>query len=154
MKCENCGKNEVSFVYQSNINGKREEKHLCADCARKLGYADGILAQQRRMMRGMESLFDDSFFGGSLLGDFFGEDLFDDFFREMPALGSGTQEETPKAEEKTVSEEESGRFAQIRQRNALRHELKKAIHEENFERAAEIRDELRALEGKDENKAS
>ena len=168
MKCENCGKNEVSFVYRSNINGKREEKHLCADCARKLGYADGILAQQRRMMRGMESLFDDSFFGGSLLGDFFGErtalngrrnrffgeDLFDDFFREMPALGSGTQEETPKAEEKTVSEEESGHFAQIRQRNALRHELKKAIHEENFERAAEIRDELRALEGKDENKAS
>ena len=48
----------------------------------------------------------------------------------------------------------SGHFAQIRQRNALRHELKKAIHEENFERAAEIRDELRALEGKDENKAS
>ena len=37
MKCENCGKNEVSFVYRSNINGKREEKHLCADCARKLG---------------------------------------------------------------------------------------------------------------------
>ena len=145
MKCENCGKNEVSFVYQSNINGKREEKHLCADCARKLGYADGIFAQQRLMMRGMESLFDDSFFGGSLLGD---------FFREMPALGSGTPEETPKAEEKTVSEEESGHFAQIRQRNALRHELKKAIHEENFERAAEIRDELRALEGKDENKAS
>ena len=72
----------------------------------------------------------------------------------MPALGSGTPEETPKAEEKTVSEEESGHFAQIRQRNALRHELKKAIHEENFERAAEIRDELRAMEGKDENKAS
>ena len=37
---------------------------------------------------------------------------------------------------------------------AIRHELKKAIHEENFERAAEIRDELRAMEGKDENKAS
>ena len=29
MKCENCGKNEVTFVYQSNINGKVEEKHLC-----------------------------------------------------------------------------------------------------------------------------
>ena len=22
MKCENCGKNEVTFMYQSNINGK------------------------------------------------------------------------------------------------------------------------------------
>ena len=168
MKCDNCGKNEVSFVYQSNINGKREEKHLCADCARKLGYADGILAQQRRMMQGMGSFFDDGFFGGSLLGDFFGErtalngrrsrffgeDLFDDFFREMPALGSGVQEEAPKAEENTVSQAESSRFDQIRQRNALRHALKKAIHEENFERAAELRDQLRALEGKDENKAS
>ena len=168
MKCQNCGRNEATYYYKSSINGRVTETHLCADCARKLGYADGILAQQRRMMRGMESLFDDSFFGGSLLGDFFGErtalngrrnrffgeDLFDDFFREMPALGGGVQEEAPKAEEKTVSEEESGRFAQIRQRNALRHELKKAIHEENFERAAEIRDELRALEGKDENKAS
>lgn len=167
MKCDNCGKNEVSFVYQSNINGQREEKRLCQECARKLGYADGILTQQRRMMRSMNSLFEDSFFGGGLLGDFFGdrmalnghrnrffgEDLFDDFFREMPALGSGTVEAQQPKEEKTVSEEESGRFARIRQRNALRHELKKAIHEENFERAAEIRDELRTLEGKEENKA-
>ena len=64
----------------------------------------------------------------------------------MPALGGGVQEEAPKAEEKTVSEEESGRFAQIRQRNALRHELKKAIHEENFERAAQLRDEIHKLE--------
>ena len=118
-------------------------------------------------MRSMNSLFEDSFFGGGLLGDFFGdrmalnghrnrffgEDLFDDFFREMPALGSGTVEAQQPKEEKTVSEEESGHFARIRQRNALRHELKKAIHEENFERAAEIRDELRALEGKEENKA-
>ena len=168
MKCENCGKNEVSFVYQSNINGRREEKHLCADCARKLGYADGIFAQQRRMMDGMESFFDDGFFGGSLLGDFFGnrsalngrrnrffgEDLFDDFFREMPALGSGAEEAPQSKEENAVSDEESSRFARIRRRNALHHELKKAIREENFERAAEIRDELRALEGKDENKAS
>ena len=28
MKCENCGKNEVTFVYQSNVNGQVEEKHL------------------------------------------------------------------------------------------------------------------------------
>ena len=31
MKCDNCGKNEVSFVYQSNINGQREEKRLCQE---------------------------------------------------------------------------------------------------------------------------
>ena len=38
MKCENCGKEEVSFHYTSNINGNITEKHLCADCAVKLGF--------------------------------------------------------------------------------------------------------------------
>ena len=37
MKCENCGKNEVSFVYRSSINGRTEEHHLCQACAEKLG---------------------------------------------------------------------------------------------------------------------
>ena len=30
--------------------------------------------------------------------------------------------------------------------NALRMEMKKAVHQENFERAAEIRDQIKALE--------
>ena len=34
MKCENCGKNEVTFVYQSNINGKVTEKHFAANARR------------------------------------------------------------------------------------------------------------------------
>ena len=40
MKCENCGKNEVAFVYQSNVNGHVTEKHLCAGCA-EIGRASG-----------------------------------------------------------------------------------------------------------------
>ena len=34
----------------------------------------------------------------------------------------------------------------MRQINALRMEMKKAVREENFERAAELRDEIRKLE--------
>lgn len=34
MKCENCGKNEVTFVYRSNVNGHVEES-TCAATARK-----------------------------------------------------------------------------------------------------------------------
>ena len=74
MKCENCGKNEVTFIYQSNINGKVTEKHLCSECAEKLGYTQKIAARNRSMMQ--------SFFGGSLLGNGF----FDDFFSPMPSL--------------------------------------------------------------------
>ena len=59
MKCENCGKNEVTFVYRSNVNGHVEEKHLCSDCAEKLGYTQRLGAQSQRMMQ--------SFFGNSSL---------------------------------------------------------------------------------------
>lgn len=161
MKCEHCGKNEVSFVYRSNINGKVTEKHLCQDCAEKLGYSEKLLARQQRLM---DSLWGaDDLFGGSLLGSFFapgrpllgsmdrffGEDLFDDFFREMPALGS-QEKSAEKAEEKDqlVEEKERSRFAAIRERNALKLEQRRAIREENFERAAELRDQIRALEEK------
>ena len=159
MKCENCGKNEVTFVYQSNINGKVTEKHLCSECAEKLGYTQKIAARNRSMMQ--------SFFGGSLLGngffdDFFSpmpslmgrsgwllEDPFDDFFADMPALSAAPvqQEQTnQKQQDDLVGKEDQSRFAYLRQMNALRMEMKKAVHQENFERAAELRDEIRKLE--------
>ena len=70
MKCENCGKNEVSFVYRSSINGRTEEHHLCQACAEKLGYTQKLF-NRRPSMR-------DSFFGN--------DDFFGDFFSPMPSL--------------------------------------------------------------------
>ena len=154
MKCENCGKNEVTFVYQSNVNGQVEEKHLCAQCAEKLGYAQRAAAQRQRMMRGFNS-----FFGGGVLEDFFSpmpslldrrgwllEDPFDDFFADMPALGPARRE-LAKEERKDglVDREEESRFARMRQMNALRMEMKEAVRQENFERAAQLRDEIRGM---------
>ena len=159
MKCENCGKNEVTFIYQSNINGKVTEKHLCSECAEKLGYTQKIAARNRSMMQ--------SFFGGSLLGngffdDFFSpmpslmgrsgwllEDPFDDFFAEMPALSAAPvqqQEEQQKQQNDLVGKEEQSRFAYMRQVNALKLEMKKAVHQENFERAAQLRDQIDQVE--------
>ena len=159
MKCENCGKNEVTFIYQSNINGKVTEKHLCSECAEKLGYTQKIAARNRSMMQ--------SFFGGSLLGNGFFDDFFspmpslmgrsgwlleapaDDFFAEMPALGAAPvqqQEEQQKQQNDLVGKEEQSRFAYMRQVNALKLEMKKAVHQENFERAAQLRDQIHQLE--------
>ena len=45
-----------------------------------------------------------------------------------------------------VEEKEQGRFARMRKLNALRLELKKAVRREDFEQAAKLRDEIRALE--------
>ena len=152
MKCENCGKNEVTFVYQSNINGHVEEKHLCAECAEKLGYTQRVAAQHQRMMQGFNSLFN-----GGILEDFFSpmpgllnrrgwllEDPFDDFFADMPALGAPAGQE-PKSDA-LVEPEEQSRFGQQREKNALQRELQEAVECENYERAAELRDQIRALE--------
>ena len=155
MKCENCGKNEVSFVYRSSINGRTEEHHLCQACAEKLGYTQKLF-NRRPSMR-------DSFFGNDdFFGDFFSpmpsllgrmnrmlEDPFDDFFADMPALSAAPAQQQESQEEKKddlVGKEEQSRFAYMRKMNALRMEMKKAVHAENFERAAQLRDEIHKLE--------
>ena len=156
MKCENCGKNEVTFVYQSNINGKVTEKHLCSECAEKLGYTQKLAAHSRSMM---QNFFGNSMFGGGFFDDFFSpvpslmgrmlEDPFDDFFADMPALGAAPvqqQEQVNQKQDDLVGKEEQSRFAYMRQMNALKLEMKKAVHQEDFERAAQLRDQIRQLE--------
>ena len=157
MKCENCGKNEVTFIYQSNINGKVTEKHLCSQCAEELGYARELTARSRQF----HDRLNHGFFGRSLLDDFFApvpslwghmdrmlENPFDDFFAEMPVLGAGKPDaaQEKKQEEQLVDGAERDGFVRMRQLNALRMEQKNAIAQENFERAAELRDEIRRLE--------
>ena len=157
MKCENCGKNEVTFVYRSNINGRVEEKHLCSECAEKLDYTQRIQAGGRSLMQnffGRNSLLGDSWFGDlfpampSLMGRML-EDPFEDFFADMPALNAAPARQQEAKEEKKddlVGKEEQSRFSHLRQMNALKMELKKAVRQENFERAAELRDQIRSLE--------
>ena len=40
MKCQNCGKNEVTFRYTQVINGVKKEMNLCDNCAKELGLKD------------------------------------------------------------------------------------------------------------------
>ena len=155
MKCENCGKNEVTFVYQSNVNGQITEKHLCSECAEKLGYTQKLAAYSQRMTRNL--------FGGGLFEDFFTpvpsllgrmnrllEDPFDDFFTDMPALGAPAEakQEAPKPQDTLLEQEEQNAISQERQLNALRMEMQKAVAAENFERAAELRDQIHSMEQK------
>ena len=156
MKCQNCGKNEVTFVYHSSVNGQVTEKRLCGECAERLGYTRRLEDQSQRMLRRFGSLFEDN-----MLGDFFspmsslpgwaGEDIFEDFFAEMPALrpvSERRQEQTNQKQEELLAKEEQTRFSELRQLNALRIQLKRAVQREEFEKAAELRDEIRALEAR------
>lgn len=155
MKCEHCGKNEVTLIYRSNMNGTVTEKHLCHECAEALGVTAQLAKHHQRMMSGF-----DSYFGRSLFDDFFSpmpglmsrmnrllESPFDDLFAEMPALQtSEVRQEEPKKQEELVDDESRSRFARARELNALRLEMKQAAQKEEFERAAQLRDRIRELE--------
>ena len=100
------------------------------------------------------------FLGGGLFEDFFSpypsllsrgmrmlEDPFDDFFADMPALGAPAQQQPQQQTKDTLLEqEEQSELSKTRQLNALRLEMQRAIQEENFERAAELRDQIHNLE--------
>ena len=157
MKCEHCGKNEVTFMYRSSVNGNVTERHLCGECAEKLGYTRTMAAHNRSMMQSFfnrNSLFDDFFSPMSgLMGRsrWLLEDPFDDFFSDMPALRSAARQEQETAEpqkqqNELVDHEEQSRFSRMRRVNALRLEMKQAVGREDFERAAQLRDEIRTLE--------
>ena len=152
MKCEHCGKNEVAFIYRSNINGHVEEKHLCGECAEKLGYSKRLEAHGQRMIR---DFFTGGLWNDRLLEDFFApagrrwlpEDPFEDVFRAMPALQTAPKTaQQPPAQEELLAKEERDRFSRLRQLNALRIEKEQAVREENFERAAQLRDRIKELE--------
>jgi len=68
----------------------------------------------------------------------------------MPALqtASGTKPQEPRQEE-LLEKEERDRFSRLRRLNALRIEKEQAVRAENFERAAQLRDEIKELEAED-----
>ncbi len=74
------------------------------------------------------------------------EDPFDDFFADMPALRPRLLGSRRRKKEEDLVEKEESRFSYLRQLNALKVEMKKAVHQENFERAAELRDQIHKLE--------
>ena len=167
MLCQHCKKHEATTVVKTMINGQYTEYRLCSDCARELGY-DTMFPDFAADFGGLLS----SFFStalpavsgathckscGSTLNDIkrTGKvgcaDCYDTFFSELlPTIRSvhGNTEhkgKRPDAIEYTVNEEKpeetSDRLTQ------LKAELKQAIENENFERAAQLRDEIKGMEG-------
>ncbi len=99
MKCTKCGKEHAIYHYVTNINGDRNETHLCEECAAKLK-AEGGEYPWDSFNKLMNDSFD-SFFANdpwmsamlprsfmsrrprSLMDSFFGDDFF-----SMPTMGA------------------------------------------------------------------
>ena len=168
MKCTNCGKNNAMYHYRFEVNGQAGEAHLCAECAEKLQPQREFASRTRDMFG---DIFSGGFLGGSLFGGrpagglldgFFGWDPLEDFFGgallspfaaarmprieiSFPETGTGAAEKTGTAEKAGVDPE----LARKRELNALREQMKAAAEAEDYEKAAELRDKLKAMEKED-----
>ena len=147
MKCQNCGKNEVNFHYSSNINGCVTETHLCSQCAAESGYDieqmfeigsvfEGILPMRSNVsgfipmaipMLGANSLFP---------------------FTKIPRRGMIGQGEpcTCGCGQKEFINSNVEVDEIMSKRRQLNAEMREAVAKEEFEKAAQLRDKIKALE--------
>ena len=148
MKCEKCGK-EASFYYSSTVNGQHEEHCYCADCAKDAGFENAFTFEPMRMFDDMfEGFFGDFFAPARMLSSF---DSFGSPFRAMlRAPGTATAPRRlsqPMSEAETKVPEDAGADVKARREiEALRQQLHDAVEAEDFEKAIELRDQIKKLE--------
>lgn len=165
MKCQKCNKNEATAHYTQIINGKKTEYFLCAECA-------GSSQELESFNLSFENEFDNflsGFFGGSympqqqVLSSAPGvcsncKMTFDEFLkggrlgcsecyetfasRLLKPLKQihGSHQHTGK-----VPERMGGELKKTRKIQKLEAELNQAVSEQNFEKAAELRDKIKAM---------
>ena len=147
MKCQNCGKNEINFHYSSNVNGNVSEAHLCSECASKMGYGFGRAIA-------VDSIFD------SLIPLLMPRSpmtaQMTDFSYGTPWLswartgldsgecGCGGSCEMPISENNDV--ELDGEMKKRREINVIREQMLLAAEKEDYEKAAELRDQIKQME--------
>lgn len=165
MLCQHCQKNEATTHVKTMINGDYAEYRLCPECARELGYdsmfpdftADfgGLLGSFLSAALPARSGATHCKLCGSTMNDIkkTGKvgcaECYDTFFSELiPTIRSihGNTEhigKRPVIEYEAVGDEPKNKDASL---DDLKAQLKKAIEDENFEHAAELRDKIKELE--------
>lgn len=168
MKCQKCGANNANTHVKTVINGEFREYDLCSDCAHKMGYTN-IFADMDNEFSGLIG----SFFGNVLpartqatrcefCGSSYPEiaktgmvgcahcyDLFAD--RLYPSIRRmhgntthcGKNSPTARAERAKDTKQPETKEDKLSQ---LKQQLDQAIKEQNFEHAAELRDQIKEME--------
>ncbi|MGI6029653.1 MAG: UvrB/UvrC motif-containing protein [Candidatus Heteroscillospira sp.] len=135
MKCEKCNEREANFFYTSNINGNVTKRSLCSQCAAEEGLADRGGDMFRDFFRSpfemLNSFWDDGFFApASMLGTL-----------TRPVIGDASPVNTG-----NIPADAGEDMKKKRRLVQLKAQLRNAVESENFEKAIELRDEIRKME--------
>jgi len=150
MKCQKCGKSEVNFHYTSNVNGCVTETHLCSDCAIESGYDI-----EKMFDLNPGNIFDSMLPMSSNISGFIplaipmlnSNTMFP--FTRMPRRGMIEQGDSCTCgtcgqnvlKNTNIEVDET-----MKQRRELNAQMHTAVANEEFEKAAELRDKIKALE--------
>ena len=158
MKCQKCGKNEVNFHYSSNVNGCVTETYLCSSCAAESGYNIGSMFDLDNIFG--RDTFNDLMFPMRGISGFMpvaipmiqtntmspGQ-LFD-LLTTRQGMGKISQGTPCKcgcgktaAENFNIEVDE-----EMSKRRELNAQMRTAVENEEFEKAAELRDKIKELE--------
>lgn len=124
MLCEKCGERQANVHISKNINGRKQEYHLCDECAKKSG-------EMGNMNRFFNSFF---------------ESVMPVRSRRMPSLLRDELLNPYAGCEDCIDDVKPKVLSPIDRIQKLREEMKIAVEKEDFERAAEIRDEIKRIE--------
>ena len=157
MKCERCNQNEASFFYQEQINGKTKKKALCHSCAAEAGMSEATGNPFSLLLGGFSStLLQKTKNGvqcpacGATMHEISKEGrvgcaaCYRTFEAQLaPSIRAMHGNATHTGRTPSKHTEKKERKTRI---EALREALQAAIAEEDFEKAATLRDEIRALQ--------
>jgi len=150
MKCQKCGKNEVNFHYTSNINGAVTQTYLCAECAAKSGYDFGKMFDFRNIFDDFAPMFGSRntfmpipFIGLNSLYPF---TVRPQVYIQAPDCENGTckGECSMPAPEGTAAGVDP-EMKKRREINILREQMNAAAANEDFEKAAQLRDQIKEM---------
>ncbi len=162
MMCENCGKNPATTHIHTVINGVVTDKNLCGYCAA----AQGLINPAKTSLTDMLiSMFGDSLAKTKLLsttrcsicGATFSDfaetgkagcancykTFYDELLPYLKRVHGSTKHTGSRPERAPLIVRSENKIGQLRK------ELKELILTENFEEAARVRDEIKELEGKE-----
>lgn len=160
MLCEECGTRPAEVLMTAVVGGQTTTRHLCRECVKKYKAGDlqAVLAAVLSAMAQKEQAPEitcprcgetySEFQKTGMLGC---AECYQAFRKELTPLIARVQGRAQHAGRRPpVSEEEQARLNQM---ESLRSRMEAAVAEENFEEAARLRDELRAMTPAREEKA-
>ncbi len=161
MLCQNCGKHEATTHIKRIVNGESNEVHLCADCAKSLGYSGSFSDFGFSFSDMLSSFFEPAAIGsfsnsvlrcekcGSSFNDIVKSgkvgcrDCYETFYDKlMPSIERihGRTRHEGKIANGSPEQKANAKIEELKE------QLQAAVNLQDYETAAKLRDEIKALE--------